>query len=126
MPKRIRYCENHPDVVATESCSECKKRVCYNCQIEAFGKTFCSGQCLTVYIAQGITRGIFGIGRAVFLALTWPFRAMSKITRHGWAAGFLVLILMTSGFFIWKLTQKVRYLENRLGTKQQFAAVIIV
>ena len=124
MAKKIHYCANHPDVVATDTCYQCKKRICYNCKINAFGLIFCGAQCLTVYSAMGLTRIIFTLCKGLIMGLTWPFRAVTKGTGRGWAVGILVLGLLTCFFFIWKLTQDVQSLEDNLRDKMTLEGMI--
>ncbi len=124
MVKKIYYCANHPDIVATDTCYQCKKRICYNCKINAFGLIFCSAQCLAVYSAMGLTRIVFTLLRGLIMGLTWPFRAVTKGTARGWAVAILGLGLLTSFFFIWKLTEDVQSLEQNLRDKMLLEGVI--
>lgn len=120
MAKKIHYCENHPDVVSTESCSQCKKRICYNCRIVAFNQVFCSGQCLTVFVAKGIVNIAFGVSGTIIKTIFWPFRRINKLRHRGLVVGILTLGLIVCVFFIWKLTTEVTSLKE--GTTLRMTA----
>lgn len=112
MAKKVRYCENHPDVVAIDSCAECNKRICYNCKVEAFGLVFCSAQCLLIYASHAFIKGIFGMAKAIVLGILWTFRRMGRPSLRGWVVSLLVAGLLVCFFFIWKLSRDVRFMEE--------------
>lgn len=118
MAKRIKYCENHPDTVANETCSECKKKICYNCRLDGFGRIFCSGQCLTVYITHELVNGIFGFFRFLF----WPITRLKKTTRRGLFELLLALLFLASAYFIWKQSKDIKALQDQMTVERALVA----
>ena len=113
MPKKVHYCENHPDIVATDSCYQCKKRICFNCRIVAFNQKFCSGQCITVYMTQGFVNGIFTFLKMIFRGIFWPFTKLNHLRPRGIVIILLTLGLVISFFFIWKLTREIHTIKHQ-------------
>lgn len=111
MPKKIRYCENHPEVVANLTCSQCKKRICYNCKIEAFGHIFCSMQCVAVLLAMEMVRFVFRAASGVMRGILSIFHWLGKRSRRGWVELILGLGILVCFYFIRKLTREINLLE---------------
>ncbi len=118
MAKRIKYCENHSDIVASDTCSECKKKICYNCRLDGFGHIFCSGQCLTVFVTHEFINGIFGFFRFLF----WPITRLKKTTRRGLFELILVMMFLASAYFIWKQSQDIKALQTQATVERALIA----
>ena len=112
MPKKVKYCANHPDIVAGDVCTECGKSLCYNCKIESFNHVFCSMHCLFLYITKETAKGLFFLIKGVFVALFWPFRVLPRLSRRGWAEFVLCLGLIVCFVLIWRLGREVAFLET--------------
>ncbi len=113
MPRKIRYCENHPDVVASDTCHQCRKRICYNCRRLAFGQVFCSAQCVAVFFTAELMKLLFqcvkGLIRGIGLAIHFIVRGRIR----GWVELLLLAGLVISFLFIRQLTMEVRSLTDR-------------
>lgn len=48
--KKITYCENHPNVVSSDTCAVCGKPICFNCRKRAYDRSFCSESCKRKYV----------------------------------------------------------------------------
>ena len=110
MSQKIYYCVNHPGVVATDVCSQCGKRICYNCRIEAFGRIFCSTHCVVVFMLKRASKSIFLIFKKLIALMFWPFRMAAKLSLRNWAVLILGLGLIVSFYFLWKLSSEIRSL----------------
>ena len=115
MSRPIHYCVNHPDVVATHACNQCKKRVCYNCRIEAFDHIFCSRQCVAVFFAKEMVKGGFSLLRVIVKAVLWPFFQLARSSRRGWIEVVLVLGLLVSFYFIRRTVHELNSVKLLLG-----------
>jgi len=108
MAKKIYYCENHPDTVASYQCAVCKKRMCYNCAIHSFGNFYCSTKCLVTDISDKFISLIFQVISGIQAIFTIPFRKKKGLIRHSFIELILVAGLAISFFFIWKLNSQLK------------------
>jgi len=115
--KQEKFCANHMNVVATETCSECGKNICYNCKIEAFNRIFCSFQCIVVAIAKAIAQGIFLFLKYFFKGLFFPFRFLLKRSLRGFIEIIMFLGLLSCFFFLWKMSKQIKRLESTAPIK---------
>jgi peptidoglycan/xylan/chitin deacetylase (PgdA/CDA1 family) len=103
MTKKISYCANHPDNVATNTCAHCSKPICYNCTLKVFGHTFCSGQCINAFVLKSLIRSLFR-----------PFIGITRLSKRGFIEFLLVCGLIACLFFIWKLNRAVKSLQSEV------------
>lgn len=124
MLKDVHYCVNHPDVAATDTCSQCGKKICYNCTNEVFGQIFCSTQCLAVFLVKGMVKGIFRAAKGVVRGIFWPFRFIGKLSRGGWVELVLGLGLLACFYFLWELAREVKLLEGEVESRETAEGVV--
>ncbi len=118
MSQKIYYCTNHPGVVATDVCSQCGKRICYNCRIEAFGRIFCSTQCVVAFMLKKMLKTIFSILKGFVKLIFWPFRMAVKFSWKNWAVLILGLGVIASFYFLWTLSREIKSLKMRPQEKE--------
>lgn len=111
MTNQFTYCENHPNIVATDTCSECKKNICYNCRLELFRNTFCSIKCLMLFLIRAMVKGISRLIHSLLKGIIWPSQSLKKISRRGWIELILGLGLIICTYFIWNLNRKIKRSE---------------
>ena len=110
--KKVKYCVNHPDVVAPDQCVQCENQVCYNCRIVTFGHVFCSIQCIIVFLAKETVSAILQLFQFLFFILFWPFRMIRKLSWRGWVELFLTAGLIVCFVMIWRMAGEIRELHG--------------
>jgi len=112
MPRKIRYCENHPNVVASDTCHQCRKRICFNCCRQAFGQVFCSAQCMAVFFTAELMKLLFQCVRGIIHGIGLAIHFIVRGRIRGWFELLLLAGLIVSFFFIRQLTMEVRSLHD--------------
>ena len=118
MSQKTYYCVNHPGVVATDVCSRCGKRICYNCRIEAFGRIFCSTHCVVMFMFKKALKDIFSVFKKLMKLTFWPFRMAAKFSWKNWAVLILGLGVITSLYFLWTLSREIKSLKTKPPEKE--------
>lgn len=111
MPRKVHYCINHDNVVASGKCYECGNHICYNCQIDFLGHLFCGFRCLAIFLSKESVNALFILITGLFKLISWPFRSAARVQARGWFELTLVIGLMVSFYFIWSLGRQVRQLK---------------
>ena len=101
---------NHPDVVASDTCSYCGKAICYNCRMPMGGWIFCSFQCLTLFMVQNTIKALFGLIGALFR----PLKKLKRVSWRGWAEIVLTAGLLIGAFYLRRLTLEMAVLKGDL------------
>lgn len=112
MTKKISYCVHHSDVVATAACFRCGNPICFNCELNLFGRKFCSGQCAVIFIF-----------RAFFKVIFWPLTPLRKFSGRGWLELFMFSGLAVCLFFIWKLNREIKAIGKEGKTSAPYSAL---
>ena len=84
MAKKVQYCVNHSDVVASDICTRCGKPICYNCILEAYGLVFCSMGCVFRHMVKNMGKVFLRIIVTILKSVFWPFSWVRKLNRRGW------------------------------------------
>ncbi|MBN2029216.1 polysaccharide deacetylase family protein [bacterium] len=124
MVKQVTYCENHPDVVSTDVCCQCKKYICYNCRLEILGNTFCGTQCFIVFLTRRTIRFVSRLVNGLLKGIIWPFQSIKKCSGRCWFEWILGLGLLVCAYFIWNLNHKIQGYE-RLTSIQLFEEGVV-
>lgn len=120
MPKssKIQYCENHPDVVSTDTCAQCGKAICYNCRKKSRGKSFCSASCKRKYVFSRITDRLPGMIKKPFQFIHDRFVQL----RQGSILAILELLILTGLVFcviqLVRIGQRVQGLDDQIKQAQ--------
>ncbi len=113
MPKKkIEYCENHPDVAAIGECSECGKKICYNCALKWLSRNFCGALCVFEYFFKNA-------GKIIFIFLSFLVRGINSLIIRFFSGGpkGLLSVLLSAGlaaalFWIWHLSSQLSVLKD--------------
>ncbi|MFH1941134.1 MAG: polysaccharide deacetylase family protein, partial [bacterium] len=115
---------NHPDTSASYSCSECGKRICYNCRIEAFGHAYCSLQCASVFVVKGVAKTAVQAFSTLIHVLLWPLRQIKKSSLSNWMEIWLGLCLLACFIFIYRLNRNINSLSEKIELSRGSVAVL--
>lgn len=115
MPKsKIKYCENHPDVVSNDTCFQCSKAICYNCRKKAYSKSFCSEACKRKYILSRISDHLPGMVKAPFIFI----RDRLSRRRDGSLPAIVELLILAGLIFcviqLVRIRQQVKNLDSQI------------
>ncbi|MCJ7812665.1 B-box zinc finger protein, partial [bacterium] len=123
MTNQVTYCENHRGTVATDTCSQCKKNICYNCRLEVFGNIFCGAQCLIFFLVRKMFKGISRLFHGLSRGIIWPFQSLKKISGRGWIELIIGLGLIICTYFIWNLNRKIKRSEVSIPIQEGTAGI---
>ena len=120
MTKKVEYCYQHPNVVATHTCELCENKICFNCKNEIFGHIFCGMQCLTIYIVKKIIQGIFQFFHILFRLLLWPFQQLIHLRRFSWQMILVFAVLAYCVIHLWRLNQNIIAIRHNISRSPSF------
>jgi len=123
MTKKVEYCYQHPNVVATHTCTLCENKICFNCKHEIFGHIFCGMQCLTIFVVKKIIQGLFQVFRILFRLLFWPFAQLKHLRHLSWKGIVVSAILIYCVIHLWLLNRDMNTIRGNLSGPQSLLAL---
>ncbi|MCK5145429.1 polysaccharide deacetylase family protein [bacterium] len=124
--KKLKFCINHPDVAATETCFECAVPICYNCSLDLFGHAFCSHRCASLYMGANLIRGIAILIGGVFRMAGRIFTSLLAVSPRGIVSILLAMGLIACLFFIRRMDLQIHELREVDSSIQQSGDVATV
>lgn len=124
MPKQVKYCIHHPDVVATETCSVCEKPICFNCKHEFLGKHYCSAKCFIFYTLKSTGRYTIQFIQNFFKIIFWPLKQIFSSEKTNWANFILILCILFCFYFVIKMNREIKTLQSSDNNSTTIPAVI--
>jgi peptidoglycan/xylan/chitin deacetylase (PgdA/CDA1 family) len=124
MPEKTNYCVNHPNIVATDTCFQCGKKICFNCRVDFLEHVFCSVHCLFTFVLKRIILGLLNMIKWTFRIIFWPFLLLRKLSFKHWMRIVVGLGLLGSFILIWNMSKRIQWMEKQISGQDYIAGPV--